>query len=193
MPFISALIGWFTSGIAIKMLFHPREPKQFLGITFQGVFPKRRKQFAAQVARLLSSELSFDEVEKTLSDPAKVDKLLPILETHIDVFLREKLTAQIPMLGMLIGDKTIGQVKAVFLKELEEIFPTLMKQYIATLQHDLNLENLIADKVSGLSLGKMEDMLQQILSPQFRLIKIMGAVLGFIIGVVQVLITIATT
>ena len=31
-PFISAFIGWFTNWIAIKMLFHPKEPKKILGI-----------------------------------------------------------------------------------------------------------------------------------------------------------------
>jgi uncharacterized membrane protein YheB (UPF0754 family) len=29
-PLISAFIGWFTNWIAIKMLFHPREPKKMV-------------------------------------------------------------------------------------------------------------------------------------------------------------------
>lgn len=193
-PLISAFIGWFTNWIAIKMLFHPREPKKILGITFQGIFPKRQQQFALKLARLVSSELlSFDEIEQKISNPDNVQKLLPILEKHIDVFLREKLTTQIPMLGMLIGDKTIGQVKDVFLKELEELFPTLMQQYMTTLKSDLDLEKIVLDKVSGFSSDKLEDILNQIMSSEFRFVEIIGAVLGFVIGLIQVLITLATT
>jgi uncharacterized membrane protein YheB (UPF0754 family) len=193
-PIISAFIGWFTNWIAIKMLFHPKEPKKILGITFHGIFPKRQKQFASKLGKLVSSELlSFSEIEQKISNPVNVQKIVPILDAHIDVFLREKLTAEIPMLGMLIGDKTIGQVKGVFLRELEELFPTMMQQYMTTLKHDLDLEKIVIEKVSGFSSDKLEDILNQIMSSEFRFVEIIGAVLGFIIGVVQVLITLATT
>jgi uncharacterized membrane protein YheB (UPF0754 family) len=193
-PVISAFIGWFTNWIAIKMLFHPQEPKKILGITFQGIFPKRQQQFAMKLGKLVSNELlSFGEIEQKISNPENVQKILPILETHIDTFLREKLTVQIPMLGMLIGDKTIGMVKEVFLKELEELFPTMMKQYMTTLQHELDLEKIVVEKVDGFSSDKLEEILNQIMSSEFRFVEIIGAVLGFIIGLVQVLITLATT
>ncbi len=193
-PLISAFIGWFTNWIAIKMLFHPKEPKKILGITFHGIFPKRQHQFAVKLGKLVSNELlSFSEIEQKISDPANVEKLLPLLEIHIDTFLREKLSAEIPMLGMLIGDKTIMQVKGVFMKELEELFPVLMKQYMTTLQSDLDLERIVIDKVGRFSSDKLEDILNQIMSSEFRFVEIIGAVLGFIIGLMQVLITVSTT
>lgn len=193
-PVISAFIGWFTNRIAIKMLFHPREPKKVLGVTFQGIFPKRQQQFAMKLGKLVSNELlSFSEIEQKISDPANVEKMLPHLEAHIDTFLREKLTAEIPMLGMLIGDKTISQVKGVFMKELEELFPILMKQYMTTLQNELDLERIVVEKVGRFSSDKLEDILNQIMSAEFRFVEIIGAVLGFVIGVMQVLLTMATT
>lgn len=191
-PFISAFIGWFTNWIAIKMLFHPREPQKILGITFQGIFPKRQEQFATKLGKLVSNELlSFNEIEQKIINPENVQKILPILEAHIDTFLRVKLTAQIPMLGMLIGDKTVGQVKEVFLKELEELFPVMMKQYMTTLENDLDLEKIVIDKVSTFSSDKLADILYQIMAAEFRFVEIVGAVLGFIIGMIQVLITLA--
>ena len=192
-PLISAFIGWFTNWIAIKMLFHPREPKKILGMTFQGIFPKRQRQFASKLGKLVSTELlSFGDLEQKISNPANVNKLLPVLETHINTFLKEKLPVQIPMLGMLIGEKTIGQVKEVFMKELEELFPVLMQQYMTTLKSDLDLEKIVIEKVGNFSSDKLEDILNQIMSTEFRFVEIIGAVLGFIIGLVQVLITIAT-
>ncbi|HEX8461215.1 MAG TPA: DUF445 family protein [Segetibacter sp.] len=192
-PIISAFIGWFTNWIAIKMLFHPRKPKRILGITFQGIFPKRQRQFAAKLGKLVSSELfSFADLEQKISNPENVEKLMPVLEEHIEHFLKVKLTQQIPMLGMLIGEKTIGQVKEVFINELKELFPVLMKQYMGKLQSDLDLEKIVTEKVGLFSSDKLEDILNQIMSTEFRFVEIIGAVLGFIIGILQILLTLAT-
>ena len=67
-PLISAFIGWFTNWIAIKMLFHPREPKKILGLTFHGIFPKRQRQFAEKLGKLVSEELlSFGDIEEKIT------------------------------------------------------------------------------------------------------------------------------
>ena len=76
-PIISAFIGWFTNWIAIKMLFHPKEPKKILGITFHGIFPKRQRQFAEKLGILVSTELiSFSEIEEKITNPENIKKLL---------------------------------------------------------------------------------------------------------------------
>jgi uncharacterized membrane protein YheB (UPF0754 family) len=192
-PFISAFIGWFTNWIAIKMLFHPRVPKKILGITFHGIFPKRQQQFAMKLGKLVSSELlSFDDIEKKIANPQNVEKIMPVLEAHIDTFLKEKLTAQIPMLAMFVGEKTIAQVKGVFMTELQELFPVLMKQYMNTLQKELDLEQIVTEKVGKFSSDKLEEILNQIMSTEFRFVEIIGGVLGFLIGIVQVLLTLLT-
>jgi uncharacterized membrane protein YheB (UPF0754 family) len=192
-PVISAFIGWFTNWIAIKMLFHPREPKKILGITFQGIFPKRQQQFATKLGKLVSNELlSFSDIEQKISDPANVEKLMPIVDAHIEIFLKEKLTAQIPMLSMLITEKTIVQIKAIFINELQDLFPILMKQYMNKLQNELDLEKIVVEKVGNFSSDKLEDILNQIMATEFRFVEIIGGVLGFVIGLVQVLLTLAT-
>lgn len=190
-PLISAFIGWFTNWIAIKMLFHPKVPKRILGITFHGIFPKRQKQFAEKLGKLVSKELlSFSDIEQKISDPRNIGLLMPYIETHIDHFLRVKLAEEMPMISMFIGDKTINQMKAVFLKELENLFPLIMNNYMGQLQKELDLEKIVVDKVSSFSSDKLEDVLQSIMSKEFRFVEIIGGILGFIIGLLQVLLTI---
>ena len=57
LPLIAALIGWMTNYIAVKMLFHPKEPKKIVGITFHGVFPKRQNVLAEKLGQLVADEL----------------------------------------------------------------------------------------------------------------------------------------
>ncbi|MDZ4810716.1 MAG: DUF445 family protein [Bacteroidota bacterium] len=189
-PLISAFIGWVTNWVAIKMLFHPREPKRILGITFHGIFPKRQQQFAEKLGKLISAEfLSFNDIEEKISNPENLKKIMPMIENHIDDFLRNKLGTEMPMISMFIGDKTVTKLKESFMKEIEILFPQVMKQYAANLKDELDLEQIVIQKVSGFSSDKLEEVLLQIMSKEFRFVEIIGAVIGFIIGLVQVIIT----
>jgi uncharacterized membrane protein YheB (UPF0754 family) len=192
-PVISAFIGWFTNWIAVKMLFHPREPKIILGYNIQGIFPKRQDQFAQKLGKLVGDELlSFSDIEEKITNPENLKMILPQLETHIDHFLRVKLSETMPMISMFIGDKTIDKLKAVFLEELETLFPKLMKNYAGTLKDQLDLEQIVTEKVKAFSSNKLEDILYQVMAKEFRFVEIIGGVLGFLIGLLQIVITLLT-
>src|SRR6187549_4034395 len=86
-PLISAFIGWFTNWIAIKMLFHPKEPTRILGITFHGIFHKRQKIFAEKLGKMISAEfLSFEDIAEKIANPHNLKKLMPMIEDHVDKF-----------------------------------------------------------------------------------------------------------
>lgn len=192
LPLISAFIGWFTNFLAIKMLFHPREPKKILWFTLQGIFPKRQKQFAEKLGKLVSEELlSFSDIEEKITHPDNIQNLMPLVEEHIDQFLRVKLPKQMPVISMFIGEKTINELKGVFISELETLFPVIMKNYMHNLQSELDLEKIVTEKVSNFSSDKLEQVLTSIMSKEFRFVEIIGGVLGFLIGLLQVFMTMA--
>ncbi len=189
-PFISALIGWFTNWVAIKMLFHPKNPVTILGITFQGVFPKKQQQFAERLGQIVGNELlSFKEIEQKIANADNIQKIMPLVEEHIDHFLRVKLAEQMPVISMFIGNKTIEQLKAVFITELKELFPKIMSNYMGKLENELDLEKIVFEKVNNFSSDKLESILNSLMQKEFKFIELLGGVLGFLIGIVQVLIT----
>ncbi|HEX6915497.1 MAG TPA: DUF445 family protein [Chitinophagaceae bacterium] len=193
-PIISAFIGWFTNWIAIKMLFHPREPKKILGITFHGIFPKRQQQFAEKLGKLVSEELlSFSDIETKITNPDNLEKIMPMVDKHIDEFLRVKLADAMPVISMFIGDKTINQLKEIFLAEMRSLFPQIMGNYMGKLKDELDLESIVVQKVASFSSDKLESILNQIMSREFKFVEIIGGVLGFVIGLIQVLLTILST
>jgi uncharacterized membrane protein YheB (UPF0754 family) len=189
-PFISAFIHWLTIWMALKLLFHPRRPKKILGFTLHGVFPKRQRQIAESLGRIVGKELlSFGDIEQTITNPDNVQRILPLAEEHIDHFLRVRLKESMPMIAMFIGDKTINQLKEVFMKELAELFPVIMKNYVTHLKDDLDLERIVVDKIANFSSDRLETMLNDILTKEFRFVEVIGAALGFFIGIVQILLT----
>jgi uncharacterized membrane protein YheB (UPF0754 family) len=112
-----------------------------------------------------------------------------LLEKHIEDFLRRKLPDAMPVLAMFIGDGTIQKIKGIFVDELNRLFPSLIYQYVHNLKDELDLEKIVIAKVSAFSSDKLESILNNIMSKEFRFVEIIGGVLGFIIGLLQVVIT----
>lgn len=192
-PVISAFIGWVTNWVAIKMLFHPKQPVKVLGITFQGIFPKRQDQFAVKLGKLVSEQLlSFSDIESKLTNPANLQKMMPMVEQKIDDFLRIRLADTMPMISMFIGDKTIEKLKTAIMNELESLFPALIKNYTSSLHQELDLEQIVTEKVKNFSSDQLEDILYQVMAREFRFVEIIGGVLGFLIGLLQIGITLLT-
>jgi uncharacterized membrane protein YheB (UPF0754 family) len=96
------------------------------------------------------------------------------------------------MLSMLIGDKTINQLKDALLLELESLFPILMKNYMNKLEQDLDLEKIVTEKVANFSSDKLEDILNQITKKEFKFLEIIGGVFGLLIGLAEVLVAYLT-
>ena len=64
-----------------------------------------------------------------------------------------------------------------------------LKQYdvINTFGKDLDIEKIVIEKVNNFSSDKLEQILFSIMKKEFRFIEIIGAVLGFVIGLLQIL------
>jgi len=189
-PFISAFIGWFTNWIAIKMLFHPKEEKKILGLRIQGIFPKRQAQFAEKLGQLVARELiSIKDISEKLNQPQTLQMAMPFIESHIDNFINVKLKEEIPLLAMFINEETMGGIRKGIITEIEELFPALLAQLTTRLEQEIQIEKIVIEKVKSFSSDKLEEILKAIMSKEFRFVEIIGAVLGFIIGLFQVLLT----
>jgi len=189
LPLIAAFIGWFTNWIAIKMLFHPKNPVKILGITFHGIFPKRQLQFATKLGSIVAKELiSFDDIATKINSPETTKKIIPIVEEKVDHFIKTKLSEELPLLSMFINGKTMENIKKGIVDEVETMFPIVISQMTTNMKQDLDIEKIVTDKVSQFSSDKLEEILFSIMSKEFKFVEIIGGVLGFIIGILQILI-----
>jgi uncharacterized membrane protein YheB (UPF0754 family) len=185
-PFIAAFTGWFTTWIAIYMLFHPREPKRFLGITIQGIFPKRQKQFAAKLGSVVANELlHFNDIADQIKDPAQLAALKPGIEAHVDTFLHVKLKEKLPVISMFVGEGMLNKIKEGLLEEIDLLLPEIITKYTDNLTEKVDIEQMVTDRVSNFSSDKLEEILAAVMSKEFRFVELVGGVLGFVIGLIQ--------
>jgi uncharacterized membrane protein YheB (UPF0754 family) len=183
---LSAFTGWFVIWLTIKMLFRPHKPFTVAGFTIQGALPANQQLIAEKIGKLVSAEFSFDALQQKVTDPENFNKLKPEIEKHIDSFLRERLKQTFPMLSMLIGDKTITQLKTAFLTELETLFPALMKSYVANLEKDFDIEKLVSEKIAGFSISKTEGLIYVSAKKQLLKVQLLGAIIGLLTGLLHI-------
>ena len=191
LPIIAALIGWFTNYLAVKMLFHPRLPLKIFGFSIQGVFPKRQKQLADKLCTLVADELfSIKDVAQKLKELATSQESMELVGKRIEKTIREKLVKSFPMLAMFLTDEIVEKVTNLFKSELQDFLGESAQDLATKLEDSLDVKELVRDKVEAFSSDKLEQILFSIMSKEFRFIEFIGAILGFLIGCIQVALTI---
>ncbi len=186
---ICAFIGWITNFIAIKMLFHPRQPLQVGSLTVQGIFPKRQKALAFNLAAVIEGELlSHDDIRQAMHRPEFARRLKDRILDGFTDFLSKRLGGLNPMIAMFLDSAMMDRIKGLLDAEMDRIVPGLLETATSELQNSLDLRQIIQDKIEGLSMERLEALLMSIMAREFRFIEVVGAVLGAAIGLVQGLI-----
>jgi len=186
LPIIAALTGYITNFIAVKMLFHPRKPVRFLGLTIQGIFPKRQRKLAEKLGKIVADELfSFRDIKDRFSSTESMEAINTVLDEKLEDFLTNKLKSMMPMLSMFIKDETKEKIKVTLHEEFQRIFPEIIEKYTDKLERDIDIESIVYEKVVNFSSDKLEEILYSIMKKEFKFIELLGGVLGFIIGLIQ--------
>lgn len=189
-PLIAALASWLMIKIAIRSLFKPYEPVNFLGVKLQGTVPKFKDAFTADAAKIISGEiLRSDLINKKFAGVETLERAMPAIEEHIDNFLNKKLKEAIPVISMFVGEKIIKQLKELFLQELKELFPSIMSQFIGNLSQNSELEKEIVLKLQSIPVAETERIFYSSCKKILRKTEVGFAIGGFVSGIIQLLFT----
>ena len=186
-PFISAGIGWITNYLAIKMLFHPRKEKNFYFFKLQGIFPKRKKTLARNLAVMVSQQLfTTDDLVSQMDDGNMEVEFKEKLNDLIDKYLEEELPKTLnPIMAALIPSKFLTKIKRSIGDEIDSQLPQLKEQLVERIKA-IDLEQVIYDKIIQFPDEKFEGVLMAVIKKELKYIEVAGAILGFLIGLIQV-------
>lgn len=179
-PIVGALIGWITNLLAVKMLFRPLRARQILGITLHGLIPRRRTEIAATVARTIERDLlSPDEISNVLHRLDWEREVARAVDEIVDQ--RLKAIRLIPFSDPLVASLKEGLARTL-LKEIDQRRAGLVDRF----RERLDLQAMVVGRMEQFDLGQFETLVLQVASRELSAIVWMGAVLGFLVGLVQV-------
>ena len=185
-PPIAAAIGWFTNFVAVRMLFRPHRPIRFLGVSLQGMLPRRKAEFARNIGQTVAAHLvAADDVQRALQSPEAHRQIRSMLETRVDDFFENKLAAKVPMVGMFLKGETAQTIKTALVDELQLALDKESGSLMELLEEHMKLDEIVERKILDFDLHQLEELVLRVARKELRWIEWLGAVLGFIVGLVQ--------
>ncbi|MCF8030853.1 MAG: DUF445 family protein [Desulfohalobiaceae bacterium] len=186
-PLLGAFIGWMTNYLAIRMLFHPRQPVRIGFWTWQGLFPKRQEELAAKLGEIVENELvNHSDIQRVLGDPEFQARLRDTVRSQVDEFVDRKVTRRLPtILASTLRGSVLERFKTLLVREVEQFIPEMVERAGQELEYRVRFSHIVQDKVRSFSIDKLEEVLFSIMKREFRFIEVLGGLLGLIIGLFQ--------
>ncbi len=185
LPLLGGLIGWLTNWLAIRMLFRPRLPIRVFRWNWQGLIPRRQKEVARQAAAVLEEEilekhLVRRELERMNFDPYIDELAARLVFESVGPRLR-----RFPILGSLVNDSILRALHRAAIREMHKEARPLIHKIAAEAEKHFNIRAHVQERVAGFDLDQLERVVRQVAHREFRAIEMMGAIVGLIVGVVQ--------
>ena len=151
-----AFIGWGTNWLALKMLFHPRQPWGVGPLKFQGVIPRRKLDIAARLGEMVENELvSHGDIRAALENPEVVEGFRKAAKEQARIFAEERLPGLHPMVGMFLTQGMKDKVADMLSKEMDALVPKLGQAVGDGLESSFSFKDLVRNRVEGFSVERV--------------------------------------
>ena len=188
LPFIAALIGWITNYLAVKMLFRPKKPLKMLFFSLQGVFPKRQKDLAKKISEIIAAEfLASEDLKDSFGKFLHSAELKEAVKGKILTLLKNKVAEYVPLLPTEYIDSIVDKMGDTCQGDFDNILSEIAEKIVNS-DAIPDVQALIEDRIANFPVDKLEQLCQAVLHKEFRFIEVIGGVLGFIVGLIQMFI-----
>ncbi|THV11275.1 DUF445 domain-containing protein [Nocardioides caeni] len=189
MPAFGFFTGFFSDWLALNLIFIPRKRRKLLGlIPVHGVLHARREQVTRDYARIMATDLfSADVLFEALLNGPTSDRLLAAIEKEVTRAIDAELGIARPMVTMAIGTARYRSLKREIVQRVVDRMPETVAEAKEYADRTLDIENLIVEKMNQLSDEQYEGILRPVFKDDEFLMISVGAILGFLVGELQVL------
>lgn len=173
---------------AVKFVRSPQIVELLISTLELNVERFRERSLRSVLAETLSEkgleqvrEAAADEVLASLRSPAAREALERTVTGNIDELLFRRPIGQ---LSSLIPANARDELAGMIYQQLAELLVSELPPLVDT----LNVQRIVEEKVNSLDIVKMEGLLLDIMEEHFMYINLFGALLGFLIGILNVIV-----
>ena len=188
MPAFGFGVGLISDYVALNMLFRPVQPTKYLGfIRFQGLLHAQRDKITRDYAKILADDLFSPEVlfDGLLQGPG-ADKLFALVAKQVDAAIDAQAGIAAPVLVLAVGTQRYRALKDRVAKQVLERLPSTLLEAQDYATSVIDLEATIVDKMNQLTNEEYESILRPVFKDDEPLMIAVGAILGGIVGEIQV-------
>lgn len=186
-PLLGGLIGYVTNWLAVKMIFRPIRPVNLLGLRVQGLMGRRQKELARSIGDVVGDHLV--QHEDIVRGFKNVD-LNGLLGDVIERGLAPKIDQlrSLPLIGGFLTPERIADLRNAIVASVLERKDLIMERLEQAVEKGLDVQKMVREKVEAFPVERLEALVLKVASRELRAIELLGAVLGVLIGLIQVLV-----
>lgn len=186
-PLLGGVIGYVTNKIAVKMIFRPIRPVSVLGIRVQGLIGRRQQELAESIGKVVGDHLvQHEDVVKSFK---KVD-FQRLFGDVLDRGLQPKIAElrSLPLIGGFLTEERIQSIRSGIVQGVLKHKDAILERLEDAVERDLDIQALVTEKVAAFPVERLERLVLDVSARELRAIEVLGAVLGVLIGLLQVLV-----
>ena len=187
-PISSALVGWLTNVVAIKMTFYPIN---FIGIKpigWQGIIPSKAAKMSSISVDLWTSKLINVKELFAKINPKKVAKEMhPEFDRISKEIMDEIMHEQAPEIWSRVPESVKKLAYSRISKDLPEIVTEMMTDIKDNIDEMFDIKDMVIKRLTK-DKGLLNDMFLQVGDEEFKFIERSGFTFGFLFGIVQMLV-----
>lgn len=189
MAIIGGCIGYITNKLAIKLIFRPINPIKIpiLNIEILGLIPKRKKEIAKNIGDIIQREfISVDEILENIIDENDKARIVTYIKGKVRIIIEERAI----LIPSPIRQMLQGYIENIVEEEFSKYINELSKDIVHKAQDRINIQEIVENKINELDLYELENIILSIAEKEVKHIEVLGLILGFLIGIVQGILTI---
>ncbi len=188
MPIFGLFTGWFTDWLALKMVFNPKQPTRYLGLfTWHGMFLARRKEVAAEYGALIAKEILTPRniMDAVLRGPLS-DKLFTMVMKQVQKMVDDQAGLAKPLVVFAVGSTQYQAMKRLIAEKVMAALPDTMHAMEDYAEDAMDVRTTLVTKMQELTPEEFEGLLRPAFEQDEWILITVGAVLGFMVGELQV-------
>ena len=187
-PVVSALVGWITNILALRMTFYPINYVGIRPFGWQGIIPSKARKMAETAVDLWTTKLLDIGVQFSKIKPEKVAiEMGPSIENLSRQIIDEVMEAKLPKVWRQAPERLKKNVYERVSESLPVIVEEMMKEVKTQVYEMIDLKFLA---VSSLTQNKelLNLMFLKCGEQEFKFIKKSGLYFGFLFGLIQMVV-----
>lgn len=186
MPIVGVAVGLLTNYLAIQMIFRPHERTRYLGIPYQGLFPKRQAEIARDYGEITASEvITPRNIIELLIAGEGGKRLVAEVSDLVSQRIRAEWAQIEGNVPLKVTDEQLGKVRDLIMQRILELGPALRPELEELLERQLDIRNTVERRLAALSKPEFERLLRGVFQEDETTLIIVGGVLGGAVGGLQ--------
>ena len=186
LPLGGLLVGYATNWIAIKIIFEPKRPVRFMGLTIQGMFLKRQKEVSRVYADIIETKLiNSKNITHMILHGSGSAQLLELIELHVNDAIERYVAIAQPYFALGVGSENYFKMKSMAVKRLFEDTDKYLLYAFDYANQALRVGDDLCERLQALRSEEFEGVLRPAYHQDEWKLIVTGALLGMAAGIGQ--------